>query len=354
MGDTMLAAVFKGNGRLELEQRPVPKVREDTDVILQVGAVGICGTDLHMLDVPPKLTGKVGIIMGHEFSGRVTEVGKTVKMVKPGDHVAIDPNPPCGMCENCRSGLPNACIPHFENEVCPGMPLTPGLYWDGGYAEYVRIPHHFCYRVDKSLPFWKVSLVEPLACAVSCMKKVSFMPGETAVVLGAGPIGLFFVGLLKASGALKVIVSEPAPVRARLAAACGADVIINPNKENVKDRVMAETEGKGAEVVIEAVGWLFPLCIELARTGGRIILFGVDTTARAEIDTTPIISKELQIYGGFLTKYVMPLALRILQSGLLPVEKIVSHKMPLQKIHEGIALTRTGEGVKVMLIPNEI
>jgi len=351
---TMIAGVFKGNGRLELEQRPVPKIERDDDIILEVGAVAICGSDLHMLDVPPKHPAKPGVILGHEFSGRVTDVGKSVRQVKSGDHVAIDPNPPCGVCEYCRSGLPNACLTLFENEFAPGFPMTPGVFWDGGYAQYVRVPAHYVYRIEKHVPFWQASMLEPLGCVVNSMNKANFRIGESAVVLGAGPIGLLFVSMLKVGGASKIIVAEPATRRAIAARECGADVVVDPTKEDTKDQVMAETKGKGADLVIEAVGWLLPLATQLVRMSGRIILFGIDTTASSQISPTRIVVNEVQIFGGFLMKYSMPSAIRILEAGLLPIDQIVSHKLPLEELHEGIGLIRRGDGIKIMLIPNKI
>ena len=129
MSDTMLAAVFKGEGRLEVEQRPVPKIQRDDDVILQVGAVGLCGSDLHIIDRPQGHPAKPGVIMGHEFAGRVVAVGEGVEGLNPGDHVAVDPNPGCGRCKMCRRGFPNACIPLFTNpeSLLPGFGIILGI-----------------------------------------------------------------------------------------------------------------------------------------------------------------------------------------------------------------------------------
>jgi (R,R)-butanediol dehydrogenase/meso-butanediol dehydrogenase/diacetyl reductase len=184
------------------------------------------------------------------------------------------------------------------------------------------------------------------------MNKADFQVGESAVVLGAGPFGLLFVCMLKAGGASKIIVSEPKARRAQAAKACGADIVIDPNKENPEERVMAETGGKGADVVIEAVGWLFPLSVKLVRMGGRVILFGLDTTSSPQVSPALIVVNEIKIFGAFMIKYTMPSSIKILEAGLLPVEKIVSHQLPLEKVHEDIKLTRSGEGIKVVLIPN--
>jgi len=347
----MLAAVFKGEGRLELERRPMPQIQQDDDVIVQVGAVGVCGSDLHILDVPPKHPSKPGIILGHEFAGRVVAVGKSVEGLKPGDHVTVDPVAPCGRCKTCRSGLPNACIPLFTNPIAPGFPMAPGVFRDGGMAEFARVPSYYVYPIEKYVPMWQAAMLEPLGCVANGMRKISFQVGESAVVLGAGPFGLLFASMLKASGASKIIVSEPAPRRREAALACGADVVVDPTREDVRERVLAETGGAGANVVVETVGWLFPLTIELAGMAGRVMLFGVDTTSRPEVPPVPIITNELQIFGVLIHKYTMPSAISILEAGQLPMNEIVTHRLPLEKVHEGIELARSGEAIKVILTP---
>jgi threonine dehydrogenase-like Zn-dependent dehydrogenase len=352
--ETMLAAVFKGNGRLELEQRPVPTIQNDDDVILEVGAVGVCGSDLHILAVPSEHPAKPGVILGHEFAGRVFQVGKAVKDLKPGDHVAVDQNPPCGKCEMCRQGLPNYCIPLFSNPEPPkGWPYTPGQWWDGAMAKYVRIPSYYAYPLGKHVPMWQAAVLEPIGCVVNGMKKVNFRPGETAVVLGAGPAGLVYTSLLKTSGASKIIVSEPAALRRQAAVTCGAHVVVDPTKEDLRERVMAETNGQGADVVIDAVGRTFALALDVAANFGRVVVFGIDSRARAEVAPVTITSKELQIFGVWLMKYTMPDAIRLLEAGLLPMDKIVTHRLPLEQVLEGIELARSGKGIKVIIEPNQ-
>ncbi len=354
MADTMLAAVFKGEGRLDLEQRPVPQIQRDDEVILEVGGVGICGSDLHIIDRPEGHPAKPGVIMGHEFAGRVVAVGKGVEGLNPGDHVAVDPNPGCGKCSMCTRGFPNACIPLYTNpeSPLPGFGLTPGMWWDGGMAKFVRMPAHHLYPIAKHVPMWHAAMFEPIGCVVNGMDKVSFQVGESAVVLGAGPIGLLFVAMFKAAGASKVIVSDPAVQRQQIARACGADVVVDPNKEDIKERVLAETDGEGADVAVEAVGWVFPLTIELVRFSGRVLVVGTQVKD-VQFSPHPINSRELQIYGVILMKHTMHTVIKILEGGLLPMGEIVTHRLPLEKLHEGLELARRGEAAKVILMPSE-
>jgi len=256
----------------------------------------------------------------------------------------------------CRSGFPNACIPLFTNPDAPGpgWPLTPGQWWDGAMAKFVRVPAHYAYPISDRTPMWHAAVLEPIGCVVNGMRKLCFEAGESAVVLGAGPIGLLFVSILKASGASKIIVSESVPLRGKAAAECGAHVVVNPTKENLEEIVLAETQGEGVDVVIDAVGWLFPLSIELVRFGGRVLLFGVDSTARPQVPPLVITCKEIQVTGVFLMKYTMPAAITLLESGLLPMDKIVTHRLPLEKVHEGLQLASSGKGIKVVLTPTEL
>jgi len=354
MPETMSAAVFKGKGRLEIEERPVPQLQGDDEVILEVGGVGICGSDLHIIDRPEGHPAKLGVIMGHEFAGRVATIGKGVKGLKPGDHVVVDPNPGCGKCKMCVRGFPNACIPLFTNpeSPLPGFGRTPGMWWDGAMAKFVRMPAHHLHPISKHVPMWQAALFEPIGVIMNGMSKINFQVGESAVVLGAGPIGLLFVAMFKAAGASKVMVSDPAPRRRKVALACGADVVIDPNEEDVRQRVLAETNDDGADVSVEAVGWVFPLAVELVRFSGRVLVVG---TQVEEVQFSPhsINSKELQIFGVFLMQHAMEAAVSILETGLLPLNQIVTHRLPLERVHEGLDLVRSGEAAKVVLEPIE-
>jgi (R,R)-butanediol dehydrogenase/meso-butanediol dehydrogenase/diacetyl reductase len=353
VAETMQAAVFRGDGRLELEERPVPKIEGADDVILDVGAVGICGTDLHILNVPPQHPGRVGIVMGHEFAGTVVAAGEAVSCVKPGDHVIVDQNAPCGACEMCRRGLPNACIPLSETPDFRGMMNTYGIFQDGALAKYVRVKGRNVIPIADSVPMWQASMAEPLACCINGSNKAKVQPGESAVVVGAGPIGLLYVSLLKASGAGKLIAVEPSRRRQQAALACGATMIVDPTKDDIRERVLAETNGRGADVVVEAVGPMIDTCIQIAGPGARLIQFGHDESAWVKVPPARIVYKELQIFGVFLAKFTFESAKDLLEQGSLPLNQIVSHRLPLSRVHEGIELLRTGEAIKVIIHPGE-
>jgi threonine dehydrogenase-like Zn-dependent dehydrogenase len=350
----MRAAVFKGEGVLELEERPVPSVVDPGDVVLEVGGVGVCGSDLHILDVPPRHAAKPGVIMGHEFAGTVVEVGREVTNVRVGQRVAVDPNPPCGRCENCRRGLPNFCVPLFNNPATdPGWPYTPGQWWDGAMARYVRVPAYFTYPISDAVPFWQAAVAEPLGCVLNGIEKAKPVVGERAVVFGAGPIGLFFVALLRLAGVSQIVVSEPAEVRRQVAETCGATLATDATGEAFVEAVRSLTSGRGADIVIDAVGHLFPQAIEVAAPAARVILLGVDSSASVTITPLALTSRELRVYGVFLMKNTMSRAVQLLEDGVLPMDRIVTHRLPLSQVHDGIALARAGEAVKVVCHPDE-
>lgn len=247
----MLAAVFEGNGNLVLKERPKPKLTRDTDVLLKVTGVGICGTDLHILQVPPAHPAALGATLGHEFTGEVAEVGSAVTDLRPGDRVLVDPHPGCGRCEECCSGHPDRCIPLYRSASAPGHCATIGIFSDGAMTSSAVAPAHALFKVDGAVPAHIAALAEPLACVVSAIDKVKVQPGETAIVLG-GPIGLLFTSLIKASGASKVLVSEISEYRRNVAWECGATRVVNPRQEDLAAIVQEEMPG-GADVVVKAL-----------------------------------------------------------------------------------------------------
>ena len=349
MPDTMTAAVFHGEGRLVLEGRPVPHIADPHDVLLAVKGVGVCGTDLHILEVPPRHPATPGVIMGHEFCGEVVEIGSAVANCRPGDAIVVDQNAPCGHCEECRRGFPNACLTVFSAPV-PGFANTPGIFRDGALARYAVIPDYMAYPVAPGLPWRHLAVAETVACALNAVHKADPWVGETAVVLGAGPVGLLITAMLKASGC-RVIVSEVKAQRAAVAARIGADVVVDPGAQDLREAVLDQTGGRGADIAVEAVGPLFSTCLELARFGARVILFGHDELASPQIRPAEIVRKELVIRGVFLAKHTFVPAIELLRRGVLPMDEVVSHVLPLAQIFEAHRLMRAGEALKVVIDP---
>ncbi len=347
----MQAAIFEGPGKLVIKDNyPKPAISRPDQALIRVTGVGICGTDLHILQDPPAHPAKPGIVEGHEFTGVIEALGDDIRGYEVGESVLIDPHPGCGVCDECRRQRPDRCIPLYASSGEPGHPDTIGIFSDGAMAEYVVVPQQSLYKVSQSVPAHIAALGEPLACVVNATDKLKVQPGEYVLVLGAGPIGLLFTALLLANGASKLIVSEPSEYRQNAARKVGADIVVHPDDLAA---VLQEEMPDGPDVVVEAVGPLLPQAIAMARAGGRVLQFGHDETVNPEIPVGDMLKKEITVHSGFIGRYSFEKTARIMESGKLPLEVIVSHRMPLSKVHEGIDLLRDGKGLKIILKPGE-
>ena len=338
---TMPAAVFADIGKLELVERPVPRLRRPGDVLLDVQSSGICGTDLHILSTPPGFEATPGTVLGHEFVGVVRETGADVTSLAPGDRVVVAPNISCGQCSSCRRGLRNHC----ENFT------THGVFIDGGLAPHVVVPASQCFPIGHHVPNHIAALAEPLSTVVNGAKLAHVFPGETAVVVGGGPIGQLYTALLKLAGC-QVITVEPTEERRQLATTMGADRVVDPRQEDLALSVRDATAGLGADVVIDAVGSQLPNALDVVRKAGRIVLFGMNDQARAEIAQVRITRDELQLLGGFVGQdtLVFPPAIRLLEQGRLNLEPLVTHQIQLKELPAAVEELRAGRATKVEVV----
>lgn len=334
----MEAAVFTGVATLEIRDVVEPQVRGEHDVKVEVLACGICGTDLHILSDPPGHPAGDNVVLGHEFMGRVAEVGSAVSTVAPGQHVAVRPIVTCGSCRYCLTGHPNHCT---------NMEIW-GVFRDGGLAQYAVVPDTACIPIDDTVPIEVAALTEPLACVLSGVKKAALVPGETVVVLGAGAIGLLFTAIFKAAGASKVAVVEIVEARAEVARKLGADLVIDPTKSDVA-AVVAEHFGEGPDVVVDAVGSQIGTAIDIAARLGRVILFGLNSHARTEVAQAKITEKELALLGSFVGQQNFPDAIRLIESGTIDFGAIVSHIVPLQDLADRLPELRGGNVIKAIV-----
>jgi len=340
MEKKMLAAVFEGKGKLNLKEVPVPEIKEAEEVLLQVERASICGTDMRILEVPPGHPATEGVILSHEYTGKVLAAGGAVTQFKKGDRVVVDPNITCGNCSYCKMGIPNMC----ENMT------TLGIFIDGGFARYNVAPAKVLHKISADLLPELAVFTEPLSCVVSATQRLKVHPGEVVMVLGAGPIGLLFIQMFKASGAGKIIVSEISEYRAKFAYESGASRVVNPLKDNLEKIVKEETL-TGADVVVDAVGTLVESAMAIVRRGGRILLFGQNYQARTQVAQNDITKNELTVMGSFITRFTFPFAIRIIESKVLDLEKLITHKFPLKDVHKGIEAMRKGEAIKVIITP---
>jgi 2-desacetyl-2-hydroxyethyl bacteriochlorophyllide A dehydrogenase len=336
----MLAAVFKGDGIVALDEVPEPRVEAGDDVVIDVEACGICGTDLQILNVPPGHPADVGVVMGHELIGRVSAVGTDVGGLRVGQRVTVDPDPKCGVCGPCRAGRPASC----ENV------RALGIFRDGALASSVKAPANAVFPLSDDPPARIAALIEPLACVVNGVNKANPRPGESAVIFGAGAIGCLFLAMFKAAGASPVIVVEPQDARGAVATAVGADVVVAPA---VLDARRRELLPYGADIVVDAVGSQFGTAVDHAALGGRIVLFGQNQTARPPVHQYSITERSLTVLGSYITAFTFPTAIRLVERGALNLEPIVTHVLPLERLTQGLDLLRSGSATKVVVTPGQ-
>ena len=340
MVEKMIAGTFGGIGILEIAERPIPEIVKADWVLIKNEGCGVCGSDLHILADPPGFEATLGAVLGHEFLGWVVEVGSAVTSIQVGDRVAVNPNMTCGNCRFCKAGQANHC----ENWT------TLGLDMDGGFASYTTAPESALHLVPEDLPFDTAVWIEPLSCVVNGTDKIAIQPAQTAVIIGAGPIGMLHAMMFKAAGA-KVVISDLAPVRLEMAEKIGMDVVINAKTDNLTEVVMDFTNGMGAEVVADAVGSQFGKAVEIAARGGQITLFGMSEHARPEVKQFDITRNELTVYGTFVSPYTFPRAIQILASGVIDPSVLNTMKLSIENMQQGIDAARAGEAVKVVVTP---
>lgn len=272
----MKAAKWYAKRDIRVENVPEPPAPKPDEVKIKVAWCGICGSDLHeyiagpiFIPIEPHpLTGaKAPLILGHEFTGTVVEVGNAVTTVKVGDVVAPDACQHCGVCVTCREGRYN---------VCEKLAFT-GLMAEGAFAEYVNVPAELCYVLPPNFDLQAGSLIEPLATGFKAVRLAGSLMGLNVAVFGAGPIGLGTLMCAKAAGASNVMVVEMSAARKKLAKECGADVILDPRECDAIAEIKKRTKGSGADVSFECIGnkLTAPLAVDAIRNNGKAIIVGI-------------------------------------------------------------------------------
>ena len=318
----------------------MPRVQAGDDVLLKVDRASICGTDIHILSVPPGHPATPGSVLGHEYVATVVDAGAAVAHLQPGDRVVIDPNITCGLCRYCRLVMSNVC----ENIT------TLGIFRHGGLAEYNLAPAKALHKISREVPPERATLAEPLSCVLHAFEKSALIPGESLAILGAGPIGLLFLMLFKAAGAGKVFVIEPIKFRRSMAESFGADATLDPKKQDYAREVQAAT-GIGADLVVDAAGTLLPEAVALVRRGGRVVLFGMNQHGTRELNQYVVTRHEVSILGSFIQRTAFPKVVRLLEAGVLPLEKLVTHRLRLGEVGRAWEAMRSGEAIKAVVEP---
>ena len=336
---SMNAGVFARPGVLEIQEREVPRLQNPDDVLLEVEATGVCGTDLHVLSDPPGHPATEGAILGHEIVARIVETGAEVTQFSVGQRVVVDPNLKCGLCRPCRRGLQNHCVNW----------TTIGIFRDGGFAKYVVVPQRALHPLLESIPTEDAVWTELLSCVIGSTDRAAVQPGQTALVIGAGPAGMLHALMFQAAGA-KVFIADVAPFRLNLAEKAGVETI-NVKESNLRDTLMSVTDNWGADVVVDAVGTQVASALDLVATGGTVSLFGMNAHAKQDISQNLVTRKELSVFGSFVGYHVFPRAIDVLALGAISPAQLTTHRVSVADLPEGVAAARRGEAMKVMVTP---
>ena len=320
----MKSAVFYGKHDLRVEEHEMPKVGPK-DVLIQVKACGVCGTDVHIYEgdkgaaevTPPT-------ILGHEFSGVIAEVGSEVTNYKAGDRVCIDPNCYCGACDPCRNGVVHYC----EHMIGYGTTVN------GGFAEYCAVNERQVYKLGDNTSFEQGAMTEPVACCLHGMDMCEIRPGHQVVVIGGGMIGLLMLQLSRLAGAAKVALLEPVESKREVGKKLGADICIDPIHEDVKARLKEEGM-TWVNTVIECVGRPSTIeqAIDIAGNKAVVMMFGL-TKPDETISVKPfeIFRKELVLKASYINPYTQKRALDLIDSGRLDVSSMVYEVADLDEL----------------------
>ncbi|MFX1559596.1 MAG: zinc-binding dehydrogenase [Promethearchaeota archaeon] len=335
----MKAVVFEGIHEIQVKDVPEPSLGP-TDVLVEPKFVGICGSDISAWEYGMY---ESGLILGHEFSGEVVEVGEDVADWKKGDRVVPNSLLPCGKCTFCLKQ---------KFSICDDMQMI-GISMNGGLAERVAIPQNMLHRLPDTIDFKTGAFVEPLSIVIRGFNRIDFKPGESVLVLGTGAIGILSVHIAKLRGASVVYASEIRKTRLEKAREAGANEIINPSKESLPLRIESLTQGMGVDVVVECTGDPDPSseAFQLVKRGGTILVLGISEEP-VEVDFMRGVLNELSLHFSYLGYAEFPEAIQILAEGLIDPTPMITRIIPLNRVvdDEFEALTRLeNQDVKLLV-----
>lgn len=321
----MKAMMLTEYKNLILTEMDVPQYGAD-ELLVRVRACGICGSDIHGYDgstgrrIPP-------LVMGHEASGVVEQAGANVKGFKVGDRITFDSMISCGRCRFCRLGRMNLCDSRRVLGVSCGDYRQHGCF-----AEYVVVPDRICYHLPDALSFEEAAMIEAVSVAVHAVNRTPMTLGNTAVVVGSGMIGLLVIQAVRLAGAAQVIAVDVDDRKLALARELGADAGLNSKKMDVIAEIKKRTEGRGADVALEAVGATDPIATALAcvRKGGTVTLVG-NVSPKIELNLQSVVTREINLLGTCGSSGEYPECIRLLSEGKINVKPMISAAAPLSE-----------------------
>lgn len=328
-------------GEIAVQEREIPKITAKDQVIIKVKYTGICGSDMAIYKgVNPFVT--YPRVFGHEFTGEITDIGGEVHDISIGDHVVGEPISYCGTCYACRNGHPN---------VCEKLQIY-GVHLDGGGQAYIRMPAANVHRISSQVPWECAVLAEPLTIGFQSTWRGDVRKDDMVLVMGAGTAGLCVMMVAKYRGA-KVISTDLFDEKLEYAVKMGADYVINVNNSNLEEEVMRITDGKGANVVLDAVGTKESMehAIDLASTAGRVVELGFGAETYSRIHHVKIFKKELSVMGTRLQAHKFPEAIAYLEKEWKKLEGFVTKIYPAEKGEEAFRfVAENGKDVRKVLL----
>ncbi len=335
----MLALQVEAPRRFELMEVADPLL-EEGEVLIEVGACGICGTDLHIID--GDYHGSYPIIPGHEMAGTVVDAND-VTHLSEGDRVAVNPNIYCDTCRPCLRGMPHLC--ETANAV--------GVTRPGGFAQLCAVPAEKCLPLPEGVSLRDAALMEPISCCLHGLEVLSPRPGDRVAILGGGTVGLIMTQLVRLSGAARVVVSEPDAGKRALVERMGADRTVDPSAGDAREAII-EALGGPADFALEAAGLAETavLAPEIVGPGGRVLQFGVCPEG-TEVPVHPrrIFRDEITIAGAYTNPFTDERALALLAGGRIETGPLVSDEFPLADAEAAISRARQADSLKVNLRP---
>jgi len=344
----LLKALVVAPKKFSVVEVPTPQPNPG-EVLIRVMAVGICGSDLHYYagDQIGDMSIEYPLSLGHEFAGEIVAAGAGVDNVKPGDRVVAEPAIGCGKCEWCTSNRSNLCP---ETRFCGSPPV------EGAFAQYHVLNSHQAFQIPDDMQYDAATVAEPLANLLHVLKLSNFREGDTASVIGCGPIGLLLLQLLKNAGASRVIVAEKVGYRLELAGKFGADVCIDATTCDSGEAILAQTGGRGVDVAFEAAGDPAAIdnCITAATRGGAVVIEGIPAESNVPINIRLARRKELRVQFCRRCPDPPTEAIELIHTGRVNARALISHHFPLDKIGEAFSMVHSYRdgAVKVVIAPD--
>lgn len=343
----MKALVMEEYRKFAYKDVPTPQPGKG-EVLVQVKACAVCGSDVHGID------GSTGrrqppVIMGHEAAGVIAQVGEGVEGYKPGDRVTFDSTIYCGVCDRCRAGLVNLCATRRVLGVS-----CDDYRQDGAFAEYVLVPQHILYKLPDKVSFTQAAMVEPLAIAMHAATRTKVNEGDAVLIAGVGTIGMLTLQVVRSMGAGILIAADVDEAKLQEAKANGATHCVNTTKPDAPKEILAATDNGGVDIAFDAVGIgeTVNLCIDAAKLNGAIVLVG-NLKPSIDFPLQKVVTRQLSLFGSCASAGEYAACLDLIAAGVVDTDRMISRTVPLSEGGEWInrAYEREKGLNKIVLIP---